>query len=153
MSEDKRNENYQLAMKHKKFIDPDKFDLSFGVKQPVVIYKRELMPGRYNTDIHVDQILHHMLRQLVEELKDNIEYTHYFESVVTGKKYGGYYDYVPASDPICVEVWAGRIKTFNEFSNKIKQLENENIELKASLGLILKPPPSRRERRNNGICK
>jgi hypothetical protein len=131
---DKRDENYKLAMKHHKFIDPEKFDLSFGIRQPVAEFRMSIDPDyRKPNKLDVECILQNILRQLAEELKPHIEYTHYCESVVTGKKYGGYYDYVPASDPICVDVWRGRISLFNEYSQMIGKLEEENSQLKALL--------------------
>lgn len=95
------------------------------VKQPTVRFV--IKYGEPKHHISIELIKNEFINQLVNQLKDNVEYIHYYQSVATGEKYGGYYDYIPASDPICEEVYEGRIDIFDKLYSRINELE-ENCE-------------------------
>ncbi len=77
----------------------------------------------------MDFLKHKLTQNLVKQIEHRIEYIHYFESIATGKRYEGFYDYVPAKDPLCIEVFEARIDLFNKNEQIIENLKKKVEEL------------------------
>jgi hypothetical protein len=78
-----------------------------------------------NNEKYIEEML---VRNLANELSKKLTFYSYKKSKTTGKIYDGFYNYTPASDPLCDTVYEARFELFSESLERIEQLEKRIAE-------------------------
>lgn len=80
---------------------------------------------KYIKNIPDEAIIDRLTNAMATRLAKECVYHMYKKSVHTGRIYDGFYNYVPAMDPVCETVFEARFTKYSDALIKIEKLEKE----------------------------